>query len=504
MNTFLKTYRLALTPLSPIHIGCGEDFEPTNYVIEDGVLYGFDPSRAVLSPTQFTNLARVADGNDIFAIQRFFKSNVKTFKGIADKKIPVCAGISAEYAGLGKPANRETNGKRGGNQFFIERHEQTGKGRLPYIPGSSFKGAVRTALLDALNGGKKPTQQDRDEKGRLHVDWMERRLLGGGDFATSPLRLLKISDFMPAPGLMRKVLYSRNLKKEPVKDAQGKLRESKGVTLRKECIQPSQFRALLADCTLPQLGNQPKVNITPRVDLRPVDFLELGKQINNYHIPRFQAELELLNRREFVNPDWSKTIAQLIDHEIKGKLETGEVFLVRLGRYGGAESKTLSGEGVAQIKIMEGKGQDGKIRSSMQSTTKTIWLAGEHFDAQKHLLPFGWALIEVDPGNDGVAIENWCKAWNFNRGETIGASAQPLVNQPKVEPTSWSSVRIKFNAKNGTLSAERDGIQAHAIAPQGDVLLNTLPAAIQNNIRRNEFVKLKAWVLGTELIKVEP
>ena len=49
MNTFLKTYRLALTPLSPIHIGCGEDFEPTNYVIDGGLLYGFDPSRAVLN-----------------------------------------------------------------------------------------------------------------------------------------------------------------------------------------------------------------------------------------------------------------------------------------------------------------------------------------------------------------------------------------------------------------------------------------------------------------------
>lgn len=31
---FLSTHRIALTPLSPIHIGCGETFEPTNYVID--------------------------------------------------------------------------------------------------------------------------------------------------------------------------------------------------------------------------------------------------------------------------------------------------------------------------------------------------------------------------------------------------------------------------------------------------------------------------------------
>jgi CRISPR-associated protein Csm5 len=500
MNTFLKTYRLALTPLSPIHIGCGEDFEPTNYVIDEGVLYGFDPSRAALNSTQLTNLARVADGNDILAIQRFFKSNAKAFKEIADTKIPVCAGINTEYAELGKPANRESSGKKVANQFFIERHEQTGRGGLPYIPGSSFKGAVRTAILDTLNGGKKPTQQDIDHKGKLHVDWMEKRLLGGGDFATSPLRLVKISDFMPAPGLKRKVLYSRNLKKEAIKDGQGKPRESKGVTLRKECIQPSQFRALLADCTLQQLGNQLKANITPQVDLRPVDFLELSKLINNYHLPRFHSELELLNRREFVDPDWSKSIAQLINHDVKDKLKTGEVFLVRLGRYGGAESKTLSGDGVAQISIMQGHGQ----RPIFQSTTKTVWLAGEQSDAQKHLLPFGWALVEVDPGTDDAAIEKWCKTWNSHSGETAGVSTQLLVSQQKAEPISWSSARIKFNAKNGTLSAERDGIQAHANVPRGELLLSALPAAIQIKVRRNEFVKLKAWIVGTELMKVEP
>ncbi|MDR1647237.1 MAG: hypothetical protein LBR88_04265, partial [Zoogloeaceae bacterium] len=47
---FLSRHMVALTPLSPIHIGCGEDFEPTNYVIdaEQKLLYGFDPSQAVL------------------------------------------------------------------------------------------------------------------------------------------------------------------------------------------------------------------------------------------------------------------------------------------------------------------------------------------------------------------------------------------------------------------------------------------------------------------------
>ena len=32
----MKTYRLKLTALTPIHIGTGEVYEPTNFVIDDG------------------------------------------------------------------------------------------------------------------------------------------------------------------------------------------------------------------------------------------------------------------------------------------------------------------------------------------------------------------------------------------------------------------------------------------------------------------------------------
>ena len=34
MTPFEQASRIALTPLTPIHVGCGETFEPTNYVID--------------------------------------------------------------------------------------------------------------------------------------------------------------------------------------------------------------------------------------------------------------------------------------------------------------------------------------------------------------------------------------------------------------------------------------------------------------------------------------
>ncbi|QLQ25211.1 MAG: hypothetical protein HZT41_10350 [Dechloromonas sp.] len=131
--------------------------------------------------------------------------------------------------------------------------------------------------------------------------------------------------------------------------------------------------------------------------LRPSDLAKLAADCNRYHLPRLRADIRQLDQRGMLNPDWKTGIETLLEGELKPLLDSGRAMLIRLGRYGGAESKTLSGDGVAQIKIMEGKGPDGKSRSSFQSTTKTFWLAAQNANDQKHLIPFGWALVEIDP-----------------------------------------------------------------------------------------------------------
>ena len=97
MSPFLTTHRLHLTPLSPLHIGCGEDFEPTNYVIDDGLLYGFDPSRAALNDLQRKQLTDVARRGSLPGIQRFFRDHAAAFKPHAHVVMPVCSGVARLY-----------------------------------------------------------------------------------------------------------------------------------------------------------------------------------------------------------------------------------------------------------------------------------------------------------------------------------------------------------------------------------------------------------------------
>lgn len=412
MNTFLKTYRLALTPLSPIHIGCGEDFEPTNYVIDDGVLYGFDPSRAVLGDLQKSKLTDAANRASLQAIQRFFRDNAPLFKALADVLIPVSTGVAKAYEQrIGRAANIEASGNAVFNQLSIERNSHTGYQSLPYIPGSSFKGAIRTAIVDALNDGKPAQSQERDRRGMAKSDQVEKRLLKG-DFATSPLRLLKVADLMPAPATdpARRVLYAVNLKKKQViKD--GKELQPKGIAARKECILHGQYRAFVADATVPSLEPHRDSKNTPASELRPTDLRRIASQSNAYNQSRLQRELALLDGRGMVNLDWKHSLDKLLTGELSAKLSSGEAFLIRLGRYGGAESKTLSGEGVASIKIMGAKGQP----PTFESLTKTVWLAAENENDQKHLLPFGWAVVEIDPQSDLPQLKAWCQAQSKGR-----------------------------------------------------------------------------------------
>ena len=415
MNTFLKTYRLALTPLSPIHIGCGEDFEPTNYVIDGGVLFAFDPSRAVLSDLQTSKLMDVVNRASLLGIQKFFKDNAQIFKAQADTLIPVSSGVATVYEQrVGRAANIEASGNQVFNQLFIERTMHTGRESLPYIPGSSFKGAIRTAMLDHLNLERQPLRDDTVQKG---TPKLEARLFGHGDepnkFERSPLRLLKIADLMPATDCepARRVMFGVNRKKRQV-IKEGKELQPKGIAARKECILHGQYRAFVADAVLPSLDPHSDIKTTPTPELRPTDFKAIAKQSNAYNQTRLRREMAVLDGRALVNPAWKQSIELLMAGALSRKLNSGEAFLIRLGRYGGAESKTLSGEGVASIKIMGAKGQP----PTFESSTKTVWLAAEQENDQKHLLPFGWAVVEIDPQeDDSPELKAWCAEQGIGR-----------------------------------------------------------------------------------------
>lgn len=400
---FLQHHTLRLTPISPLHLGTGEDYEPTGYVISDGILYAFDPSQAELNAVQRQELAAVAQStgeNAIQNIQRYFKKHADTFRQCAHKAVGVSKALENEYtAKIGQTVQYESKDKRVNNKLLIERTAANPLTHQPYIPGSAFKGSMRTALLDAITRLNPPRSVRSNEAAKY-----ENSVLGS--FASDIMRLLKAADFMPSETVSTQIQYAVNKKKHAViKD--GKEQTAKGVTGRRETIQHGQYRAFAAECAIQHLPlehnpriRQPEKNL-PSEKLRPFDLHQAAQDVNAYHLPRWKKENEILAQRNFVDPQWLRSTQALLD-SLKTQLDSGKIMLMRLGKNGGAESKTLTN--LAQIKIMQGKGQ----KPAYESQTKTVWLAAQAERETHGLLPFGWALIEIDPQGDNAALKQWC------------------------------------------------------------------------------------------------
>lgn len=83
-------------------------------------------------------------------------------------------------------------------------------------------------------------------------------------------------------------------------------------------------------------------------------------------------------------------------------------------------------------------------------------------------------------------------------------AAKARAEQEAESAVPWPGARLKFNRANKSLSAEKDGKSATAIAPKGEELLNSLPADIRKKVEASQFVKVTAYVAGSTLVRVDP
>lgn len=406
---FLQTYPLALTTLTPIHIGCGTDFEPTNYVIDDGVLFLFDLAATPLDADLRTKLlAAVGDGraDSILAIQRFFFEHRERLKGMSKYALAVSPGIEAQYRKrIGRVAQRERTGENVINRLEIERTVHHPHSGVPYIPGSALKGALRTAWLDQLNGGQ-PLQgghTDEEASGDLarklekRARELEKELLGGA-FCADPFRLVKISD-ASAEHVASKVLFSTNHKKKPssTEDSRASL------AVRREFIVGGQYRLFSSELRIESLPGADSYSDVPDTARRIRDFRAISAACNKFYQNRMDEDLGVLAERGLASAEWLSAFQSLLSN-LRPVLKRGDAMLLRIGRHSGAESVTL--DRVRRIRIKRGKGRPPRYSSE----ATTIWLAAEEEDARSGLVPFGWVLVELADAPEIPSLVGWCKA----------------------------------------------------------------------------------------------
>ncbi len=127
-------WKLKITTLTPVHIGSGEVYSPyTDYILDNGFVNLIDKSKLdtlFIEKPELINIfisgikSDFNNRNDKYTLNKMFKKFNIDYKKYINKKLQVTGDI------------RNTEIKR-----FVQ---SAGK---PFIPGSSLKGAIRTAIV---------------------------------------------------------------------------------------------------------------------------------------------------------------------------------------------------------------------------------------------------------------------------------------------------------------------------------------------------------------------
>lgn len=389
-------WRLSITPLSPIHLGTGQDYEPTNYVIDDGALYSFDGVSALgaLSATERERLGRMVGVRPtpdmLRQVQRFFYDNRDTLIAVSGHQVRVNATLEDFYGErVGRIVQHERGGGRVQNKLEIERTAYNPPTGQAILPGSGLKGAIRTALLNTANQGQPLPPELRRE--RQANQRLQERLFNYQmrNLENDPMRLVRVADasLTDPDSFATQVRFAVNRKKDPVRRGEQEIAsqaEQQGLYQLLECLPPMQPRAFEGALSVQDTGGvESRKWPSQRFHLS-----EIAAACNAFYQPILDAELSLLRRRGFLDTQWGEALDGLMGGPVGRALGENRVWLLRVGRHSGAEAVTL--EGVRRIKIIKGPGE----APDFLDHAKTLWLASDERLAQRNLLPFGWLLVE--------------------------------------------------------------------------------------------------------------
>jgi CRISPR-associated protein Csm5 len=362
-----KALKIRLHVLSPIHIGCDDVYEPTSFVIDEQKkkLIEFDPLEFVkhLKPQEMAEFSKTAAGDNLLAIfkaiKRFYKPSIK------GREVEITDYLVSHYKKILSMGTFDKNAVI--NQFTMHKTAFNPQNNMPYIPGSSLKGSLRTAYLSALANIKKIT-------GSQNAKTLETDLLNG-NFATDPFRMVKVSDLLPVGNVKTKILYAINRKKQ--KSDKTTLAERGGVNPIFEVIQPGAVFEGIININKPING----AGIS-----KPVTAEELLLSSHKFYAGNLKQEIIPLNDTLGIRHKAGISANEQFKDKFKRL-----AFLIRIGRHSGAEAVTI--EGNRKIKIMQGRGETPKFLDH----ATIFWLASDSPRPQNNnsLIPFGWAVLEV-------------------------------------------------------------------------------------------------------------
>ena len=206
----MTMYKIKIEILSPVHISDGTELEPLEYVIKNNKLYRIDLSNFLsnLPLHDQNNFMSFTSTNNLVEIRKFIKDRFDIEKSPYFWSVKLTGTVSRLY---------EEKFKDIQNQLKMSPFIRTSD--KPYIPGSSLKGSLRTALLNLWSEGINVNDLDRTD--RQYDKLVEGKILNAikerdrkqFDIDKDPFKALLVSDsFLPDNSTFFAKLSNFNLK----------------------------------------------------------------------------------------------------------------------------------------------------------------------------------------------------------------------------------------------------------------------------------------------------
>jgi len=410
-----QPYRLRITTLTPLHIGCGDVYEPYQYFFKEKKITSFIDVQTgdrrnreekpklihILQPEKLFSKDR-SQINEVvnrifqskiaiaetFEIQKILKEKYFQFQNEVEKQeISADDSVIEHYQELLKKiADKDLSEF---NSFQIQRTSHLQFSQLPYIPGSSLKGAMRTVILNFFREQMRNPGFSLPETGTIkEKEIYDNRILRSSKFEDDPFKNLIISDLSPLPPSQnrkqttpRAIGYAINRKK-PRLLSPGI--ENQGIPQLIEVLNPySYFQGSMTIKPVIKDDEAPSsMKSLPDLETILTSFQKFFKS-------RIEEEKEDYFPNQAEHPAWKEYQAYLSNYAKAGKA-TPKHSLLRLGRFCGAESMT--DEAHRQISIPQRK---PPVHNAKSGDTRFFFHEKRRDSGAG--LPFGWVLAEFLP-----------------------------------------------------------------------------------------------------------
>lgn len=186
----MKTFLARVLPLTGVHIGTGEQITPLEYGMfrisgNKAVFMRFLQEAVILSLKEPGRkaLMKAIDTNNFRDLRKILLEN-----GIPKSSVLYSLPVTSTFKALYD--EHKDNPK---NQLLVNGMFRTGTAYVPVLPGSSLKGAIRTAVLDEL-ASVQPGAGVVVGRGQNDDRSLQQSLLGYNDPKNDPFRAVHVRD----------------------------------------------------------------------------------------------------------------------------------------------------------------------------------------------------------------------------------------------------------------------------------------------------------------------